>query len=187
MSTREQALAQQFRLSAKSTDYKVFIPDKQKSYIWHISYKGPKDSEFEGGIYHAIVNLEHYPMKAPSVAVSTPSGAYSPNVPLCLVGITHYHQEGWSQGTSIEGIINAVSAYMLPSSRLSNGYGMISSTPDVYKQLAIESKKWKCECGCDHSKLFMDKKPGVEQKVEAVQQVQQKVVPIKKFEIDFDD
>ena len=88
---RDQALAQQLKLSAKSTDYKIFIPDRNKSYIWHVSYKGPIESEFAGGIYHAILDLEQYPQCPPKVAVANPNGAYDVGTLICLVGITHYH------------------------------------------------------------------------------------------------
>eukprot|EP00703_Trepomonas_sp_PC1_P000792 JAP95814.1 Ubiquitin-conjugating enzyme E2 [Trepomonas sp. PC1] len=188
MTNRDQALVQQLRLSAKNPNYKIFIPDKSKSYVWHISYKGPVESDFDGGIYHAVVDLEHYPQQAPKVAVVTPSGTYQVGENLCLIGITHYHPEGWSQGTSIEGIVNAVSAYMIYSSRAGDGIGMIRTSSEECKKLAQSSLKYSCkQCGCDHATLFTEK-PKKKEEAEKVEQVKEvKVVQKKKIMMDLSD
>ncbi|CAL6074790.1 Ubiquitin-conjugating_enzyme E2 [Hexamita inflata] len=77
-------LAKQFGDMKKNPDMKAFFPDKTNSFIWHVSYKGPKDSPFEGGIYHCEVDLTDYPDNHVNIKILHENGSY-------LVNSTQYH------------------------------------------------------------------------------------------------
>ncbi|CAL6074864.1 Ubiquitin-conjugating_enzyme E2 [Hexamita inflata] len=152
--TKMKILAKQFGDIKKLKNMAAFFPDKKNPFLWHVSFKGPEDSEFQEGIYHCQLNLANYPDKPPEVMVLNQSGAYEPNTLICIVGLTHYHPEGWTPGTSIEAIITALSMIMqLKSDR--SGIGMIGTlnSSDI-KKYAAKSKEYTCTCGADHTKLF---------------------------------
>ena len=73
------ALSVQFSMAKKLPDVKVYFPDKKVPTIWHISFKGAKGSEFEGGIYHFSMDLTQYPRIGPVTYILTNSGVWGPN------------------------------------------------------------------------------------------------------------
>ena len=43
-------------------------PLEDNLFEWHFTFRGPEDSDFEGGIYHGRIILPaEYPMKPPSI------------------------------------------------------------------------------------------------------------------------
>ncbi|CAL6030283.1 Ubiquitin-conjugating_enzyme E2 [Hexamita inflata] len=152
--TKMKILAKQFGEMAKNPNMKAFFPDKTNPFIWHVSYKGPQDSDFQGGIYHCHLNLAHYPECAPEVMLLHENGSYNPNELLCIVGITHYHQEGWTPGTSIEAIITALQMLMQVTTGR-GGIGVFTSLDQ--KQILKDKEKsltYTCKCGANHAALF---------------------------------
>ena len=75
---------------------------------WHVSYRGPEGSVFEKGVYHYSLKLNEYPKNGPDTCALNPNGAYHVGTPICLVGITHYHREAWSPGTTLDAVITAL-------------------------------------------------------------------------------
>ena len=70
-------------------------PIKDDMFCWHFTIKGPKETEFEGGIYHGVIKLPMtYPNSPPSVMFLTPSGRFETNKDVCL-SMTQYHKEEW--------------------------------------------------------------------------------------------
>lgn len=62
-------------------------PLKSNFLEWHFSFVGMKGSSFEEGIYHGKISLHpDYPRKAPTITMSTPSGRWEINTPICLSG-----------------------------------------------------------------------------------------------------
>lgn len=64
-------------------------PMKNNLLEWHFSFTGMEGTAFDGGIYHGKILLHpDYPRKAPVICVTTPSGRWEINVPICLSGNT---------------------------------------------------------------------------------------------------
>lgn len=62
-------------------------PMKNNLLEWHFSFTGMDGTAFDGGIYHGKILLHpDYPRKAPVICVTTPSGRWEINVPICLSG-----------------------------------------------------------------------------------------------------
>ncbi|GIY48963.1 ubiquitin-conjugating enzyme E2 J1 [Caerostris darwini] len=121
-------------------------PMEDNLFEWHFTFRGPRNSEFEGGIYHGRITLPpDYPMKPPSIMMLTPNGRFEINKKICL-SISGYHPETWQPSWSIRTAILAIIGF-LPT----HGNGAIGSldyTPEERKQLALKSQNWKCsECG----------------------------------------
>lgn len=62
----------------------------------HYVIKGPKDTVYEGGLYHGrLVFPPEYPMKPPSVLMITPNGRFEVNKRICF-SFSDYHPESWN-------------------------------------------------------------------------------------------
>ncbi|CAL6089304.1 Ubiquitin-conjugating_enzyme E2 [Hexamita inflata] len=152
--TRMKILAKQFGDMKKSPNMVAFFPDKMNPFNWHISFKGPVDSNFQGGIYHCQLKLTNYPDKPPEIRIMNESGAYHVNEPLCIHGLSANNPQDWTPGTQISTIIEALSMYMnLRTDR--GGMGFIQKLDqEVIKECRDASVRFKCACGADHSTLF---------------------------------
>lgn len=57
-----------------SDDY-MSLPLEDNIFEWQFAIRGPRDTEFEGGIYHGRIQLPpDYPLKPPSFMLLTPNG-----------------------------------------------------------------------------------------------------------------
>ncbi|GIY58251.1 hypothetical protein CEXT_698042 [Caerostris extrusa] len=120
-------------------------PIEDNLFEWHFTFRGPRNSEFEGGVYHGRITLPpDYPMKPPSIMMLTPNGRFEINKKICL-SISGYHPETWQPSWSRLHYLPLLA--FLPT----HGNGAIGSldyTPEERKQLALKSQNWKCsECG----------------------------------------
>lgn len=62
---------------------------------WHFTLRGPRDTEFEGGVYHGRILLPaDYPFKPPNIMLLTPNGRFEVRKKICL-SISAYHPEEW--------------------------------------------------------------------------------------------
>ena len=60
-------------LAEPTVDY-FASPMSDNLFEWHFTVRGPKDTDFEGGIYHGrIVLPTEYPMKPPNIIFLTVS------------------------------------------------------------------------------------------------------------------
>ncbi|CAL6110139.1 Ubiquitin-conjugating_enzyme E2 [Hexamita inflata] len=146
-------LAKQFGDMKKNTDMKAFFPNKNNPFIWHVSFKGPQDSPFQGGIYHCEINLSDYPEDRVRLQLLHENGSYKVNSPLCIIGITT--STGWTPGTTIESVISALSVLMdVPYGRDGLGYIFQTNKDDILRLVPISQKYVCSKCGADHSTLF---------------------------------
>jgi len=77
-----------------STDYHA-APLEDNIFDWHCTIRGPKDTEFEGGLYHCRILLPaEYPFRPPSLMLLTPNGRFELNTKICI-SFTNYHEELW--------------------------------------------------------------------------------------------
>lgn len=152
--TDVKALGQQFRLVSRMPDVHVYFPDKQKPYLWHVSFMGSDDSPFSEGIYHISFDFTNYPKNGPTVVALNENGGFSVGQALCIVGITSGNSSTWTPGTQIPEVIDAIRSYMSGSDR--SGMGVMNPmAPAPYvRAMAQQSRSYVCrQCGCDHAKL----------------------------------
>ncbi|KAG0450291.1 hypothetical protein HPP92_026855, partial [Vanilla planifolia] len=73
---------------------------KENIFEWQFAILGPRDSEFEGGIYHGRIQLPaEYPFKPPSFMLLTPNGRFETQTKICL-SISNHHPEHWQPSWS---------------------------------------------------------------------------------------
>ncbi|CAL6110141.1 Ubiquitin-conjugating_enzyme E2 [Hexamita inflata] len=145
-------LAKQFGDMKKNPDMKAFFPDKTNPFIWHVSFKGPQDSPFEGGIYHCEINLNAYPDGHVRLQLLHQNGSYQVNVSLCIVGIT---SGGWTPGTTIESVISSLSVLMsVPTGRHGTGFIVETNKEEILRLVPISQSYVCAKCGADHSTVF---------------------------------
>ena len=113
---------------------------------WHFTFRGPNDSDFDGGFYHGRIILPpEYPMKPPSIMLLNPNGRFELNKKICL-SISGYHPESWQPSWSIRTAILAIIAFM--PTRGDGAIGALDYTPEERKTLAQKSRSYSCSaCG----------------------------------------
>jgi ubiquitin-conjugating enzyme E2 J1 len=117
---------------------------------WHFTIRGPKDTEFEGGVYHGrILFPSDYPFRPPDIVFLTKNGRFELEKKICLT-ISSHHEETWRPSWSIRTVLVALIAF-LPT----RGDGAIASldwSPEERKRLALQSLNYKCDkCGSHNS------------------------------------
>jgi len=108
--------------------------------------RGPRNTEFEGGIYHGKIILpSEYPLKPPDIIFLTPNGRFEVGKKICLT-ISSHHAETWSASWSVRTVILAIIGFF-PT----RGDGAIASldwSKQEREKLSKASLGWKCEkCG----------------------------------------
>nr|CAB3267443.1 ubiquitin-conjugating enzyme E2 J1-like [Phallusia mammillata] len=113
---------------------------------WHFTFRGPADSDFDGGYYHGRIILPpEYPMKPPSILLLTPNGRFELNKKICL-SISGYHPESWQPSWSIRTAILAIIGFM--PTKGEGAIGALDYTPEERKKLAKQSMNASCPtCG----------------------------------------
>lgn len=60
-------------------------PLEDNIFEWHFTIRGPKDTEFAGGIYHGRILLPaSYPHAPPDILLITPNGRFQLGTKICL-------------------------------------------------------------------------------------------------------
>ncbi|XP_010278492.1 PREDICTED: ubiquitin-conjugating enzyme E2 32-like [Nelumbo nucifera] len=79
---------------------------------WQFAIKGPRDTEFEGGIYHGQIQLlVEYPFQPPAFMLLTPNGHFETQTKICL-SISNHHPEHWLPSWSVRTVLVALIAFM---------------------------------------------------------------------------
>ncbi|KAG2439668.1 hypothetical protein HYH02_010550 [Chlamydomonas schloesseri] len=105
---------------------------------WHFVIRGPRDTEFEGGIYHGRILLPaEYPFKPPSFMMLTPNGRFETNMKICL-SISSHHPEHWQPSWSVRTALMALIAFMPTPGN--GALGAIDFTKDERRILAARSR-----------------------------------------------
>ncbi|CAD5209244.1 unnamed protein product [Bursaphelenchus okinawaensis] len=122
-------------------------PLEDNLFEWHFTFRGPPDTDYEGGIYHGRIILPHeYPMKPPNVVLLTPNGRFETHTKICL-SISGYHPETWLPSWSIRTAILALIGFFPTDG--AGALGSIECSSAVRKRLATQSVETSCEtCGC---------------------------------------
>ncbi|EAX99641.1 Ubiquitin-conjugating enzyme family protein [Trichomonas vaginalis G3] len=129
-------------------------------FLWHFTVKGPKDTPFEGGIYHGTLTFPlNYPLAPPDITFLTPNGRFATDTRLCL-SFTSYHPEQWNPGWDIRTALTALIAFFPTNPE--GAIGGIYTDPVSVRKLAKASREWKCtKCS-----LHIDPDPLPEEKTE---------------------
>lgn len=131
-------------------------PLEDNLFEWHFTFRGPADSEFDGGIYHGRIILPpEYPMKPPSILLLTPNGRFELHKKICL-SISGYHPESWQPSWSIRTAILAIIGFM--PTKGEGAIGALDYSAEERKVLARKSSTWSCQC-CGPIKKML-KEPG---------------------------
>eukprot|EP00029_Vermamoeba_vermiformis_P004122 TRINITY_DN14651_c0_g1_i1.p1 TRINITY_DN14651_c0_g1~~TRINITY_DN14651_c0_g1_i1.p1 ORF type:complete len:340 (-),score=103.89 TRINITY_DN14651_c0_g1_i1:66-1085(-) len=129
----------------KSTLYTA-MPLDDNIFEWHFTIRGPRESDFEGGVYHGKIILpSEYPFKPPDIMFLTPNGRFEIGKKVCLT-VSSHHEETWRPSWSLRTVLIAIIAFM-PT----KGDGAIASLDwpkEERHKLAVRSISWKCDkCG----------------------------------------
>ncbi|GAA5978647.1 hypothetical protein JCM10908_004434 [Rhodotorula pacifica] len=129
----------------ESTDYAA-APLEDDIFSWHFTVRGPKSSDFEGGVYHGrLVLPSEYPFKPPEVYMLTPSGRFEINKKICL-SISSFHPETWQPSWGIRTALVALMAFF--ESEAKGAVGSLDAPPAERQRMARNSHQFKCHtCG----------------------------------------
>lgn len=134
-------------------------PLEDDLFTWHANLLGPKDSLYEGSIYHISISIpENYPMAAPTITFLTP--IHHPNAFVNPDGKTYRlcmdltetkpagKDGGWSSAYSILSILIQLQSFLIEGSEKYNSQKASKKDTDIdkiqeYNDLANDFK-----CGC---------------------------------------
>ncbi|KAL8486136.1 hypothetical protein ACS0TY_022541 [Phlomoides rotata] len=122
--------------SIPSDDF-MSLPLEENIFEWQFAIRGPRDSEFEGGIYHGRIQLPaEYPFKPPSFMLLTPNGRFETQTKICL-SISNHHPEHWQPSWSVRTALVALIAFMPTSPN--GALGSLDYTKEERRALAVKS------------------------------------------------
>jgi len=133
-------------LALEPSDRYHAAPLEDDMFEWHFTIKGPKKTEFEGGLYHGRILLPpEYPFKPPHIVFLTPSGRFETHTKVCL-SFTAYHQELWQPAWGIRLILEALISF-LPTPA-DGAIGALDWSKEERMRLAKKSRSFVCDkCG----------------------------------------
>ena len=87
-------------LEAETSKEFAAEPLESDIFEWMFAVRGPRGTDFEGGIYLGRISLPaDYPFKPPTFMLLTPSGRWEVNTKICL-SISSHHPEHWQPSWS---------------------------------------------------------------------------------------
>ncbi|KAJ1297451.1 hypothetical protein BS78_01G377300 [Paspalum vaginatum] len=139
--------------SNPSPDF-VALPLEEDIFEWQFAILGPRDSEFEGGIYHGRIQLpSDYPFKPPSFMLLTPSGRFEIQKKICL-SISNYHPEHWQPSWSVRTALVALIAFM--PTNPGGALGSLDYKKEDRRALAIKSREAPPKFGSPERQKLID-------------------------------
>ncbi|CAK9113567.1 Ubiquitin-conjugating enzyme E2 J1 (E2 ubiquitin-conjugating enzyme J1) (Non-canonical ubiquitin-conjugating enzyme 1) (NCUBE-1) (Yeast ubiquitin-conjugating enzyme UBC6 homolog E) (HsUBC6e) [Durusdinium trenchii] len=127
-------------LEKDPSDQYAAQPLEDNMFDWHFVIRGPKGTDFEGGVYHGrIVLPSEYPFKPPSIILLTPNGRWEVNKKICL-SISAYHPEQWQPAWGIRTILEALISFM--TSPGDGAVGALEYSSEERRRLARESLRY---------------------------------------------
>jgi len=130
-------LADVRELAREPSDQYAAKPLEDDMFDWHFVIRGPRGTDFEGGVYHGRIILPgEYPFKPPSIMLLTPNGRWEVNKKICL-SISAYHPEQWQPAWGIRTILEALISFMETPG--DGAVGALDFSPEERRRLAKES------------------------------------------------
>lgn len=125
-------------MQTNPSDHFMSLPLEENIFEWQFAIRGPRDSEFEGGIYHGRIQLPaEYPFKPPSFMLLTPNGRFETQTKICL-SISNHHPEHWQPSWSVRTALVALIAFMPTSPN--GALGSLDFPKEERQALAIKSR-----------------------------------------------
>jgi ubiquitin-conjugating enzyme E2 J1 len=114
-------------------------------FLWHFTIRGPRETPFEGGVYHGLIHFPpRFPLQPPDIFFSTPNGRFAVDTAICL-NVTSYHPEEWNPVWSVRAFLSSIIAF-LPTDP-EGALGAVQCDAATRRELAIQSREWRCpEC-----------------------------------------
>ncbi|XP_022760692.1 ubiquitin-conjugating enzyme E2 32-like [Durio zibethinus] len=126
-------------MQSNPSDDFMSLPLEENIFEWQFAIRGPRDSEFEGGIYHGRIQLPaEYPFKPPSFMLLTPNGRFETQTKICL-SISNHHPEHWQPSWSVRTALVALIAFMPTSPN--GALGSLDYKKEERHGLAIKSRE----------------------------------------------
>ncbi|KAL3648578.1 Ubiquitin-conjugating enzyme E2 32 [Castilleja foliolosa] len=126
-------------MQSNPSDDFMSLPLEENIFEWQFAIRGPRDSEFEGGIYHGRIQLPaEYPFKPPSFMLLTPNGRFETQTKICL-SISNHHPEHWQPSWSVRTALVALIAFMPTSPN--GALGSLDYPKEERRALAIKSRE----------------------------------------------
>ncbi|KAK6146229.1 hypothetical protein DH2020_020098 [Rehmannia glutinosa] len=126
-------------MQSNPSDDFMSLPLEENIFEWQFAIRGPRDSEFEGGIYHGRIQLPaEYPFKPPSFMLLTPNGRFETQTKICL-SISNHHPEHWQPSWSVRTALVALIAFMPTSPN--GALGSLDYTKEERRALAVKSRE----------------------------------------------
>ncbi|KAG8480847.1 hypothetical protein CXB51_025325 [Gossypium anomalum] len=127
-------------MQSNPSDDFTSLPLEENIFEWQFAIRGPRDSEFEGGIYHGRIQLPaEYPFKPPSFMLLTPNGRFETQTKICL-SISNHHPEHWQPSWSVRTALVALIASCPPTPN--GALGSLDYKKEERRALAIKSRNF---------------------------------------------
>mmetsp|Transcript_16709 Transcript_16709/g.52216 ORF Transcript_16709/g.52216 Transcript_16709/m.52216 type:complete len:369 (-) Transcript_16709:996-2102(-) len=141
-------------------DYAAWALD-ENIFEFHFTVRGPRDSPFEGGLYHGKILLPpEYPFKPPHFYFLTPSGRFEVGRKICLT-ISSYHPESWQPSWSIRTALIAIIGFFPTPAH--GAIGSVDASDETRISLAAKSVDWSCpDCGSHNGTVLQEKAAALE-------------------------
>ncbi|XP_044500651.1 ubiquitin-conjugating enzyme E2 32-like [Mangifera indica] len=126
-------------MQSNPSDDFMSLPLEENIFEWQFAISGPRDTEFEGGIYHGRIQLPaEYPFKPPSFMLLTPNGRFETQTKICL-SISNHHPEHWQPSWSVRTALVALIAFM--PTNPNGALGSLDYKKEERHALAIKSRE----------------------------------------------
>lgn len=126
-------------MQSNPSDDFMSLPLEENIFEWQFAIRGPRDTEFEGGIYHGRIQLPaEYPFKPPSFMLLTPNGRFETQTKICL-SISNHHPEHWQPSWSVRTALVALIAFM--PTNPNGALGSLDYKKEERRALAIKSRE----------------------------------------------
>ncbi|KAK7303687.1 hypothetical protein RJT34_14600 [Clitoria ternatea] len=141
-------------MQSNPSDDFMSLPLEENIFEWQFAIRGPRDSEFEGGIYHGRIQLpSEYPFKPPSFMLLTPNGRFETQTKICL-SISNHHPEHWQPSWSVRTALVALIAFMPTSPN--GALGSLDYKKEERRALAIKSREAPPKFGTPERQKLID-------------------------------
>ncbi|XP_047334792.1 ubiquitin-conjugating enzyme E2 32-like [Impatiens glandulifera] len=141
-------------MQSNPSDDFMSLPLEENIFEWQFAISGPRDSEFEGGIYHGRIQLPaEYPFKPPSFMLLTPNGRFETQTKICL-SISNHHPEHWQPSWSVRTALVALIAFMPTSPN--GALGSLDYKKEERLKLTIKSRDAAPRFGTGERQTLMD-------------------------------
>ncbi|XP_062108784.1 ubiquitin-conjugating enzyme E2 32 [Humulus lupulus] len=141
-------------MQSNPSDDFMSLPLEENIFEWQFAIRGPRDSEFEGGIYHGRIQLPaEYPFKPPSFMLLTPNGRFETQTKICL-SISNHHPEHWQPSWSVRTALVALIAFMPTSPN--GALGSLDYKKEERRALAVKSRDTPPKFGTPERQKLID-------------------------------